>query len=141
MRLAEDRPAEIVYLRTYQIVGLYEYAEDRVEISEFLKDWPELHEFVLDHELDHVRIRREGRPFYLHMKADMDHSLALLRSRELCRQVQEFKNKTKPKGLRLSLWYLLYNLFRGFWGMILGVAWSLSPFYWGFKSLKERLIR
>lgn len=44
----------IIYVDSYSIIGSYYPKLNRIEISKYLRDFPELHSYVLGHELKHA---------------------------------------------------------------------------------------
>lgn len=98
---------EIVYLDTYFITGHYAPNLDRIELSAYLKDYPELHDFVLAHEKKHGEI---GGISWRHFIVDVRDRYRFFTDKVLWDQYCAFVKHREPINLSQHVFTVLYHL-------------------------------
>ena len=102
---------EIVHLDTWTITGQTVYDEKgraRIEISEYLKQYPELLHFVLNHEIDHAK---NGPVSWRHLWIDFRDRPKLIWDDKLREQKRQFENCRRDLSLKTQTFYLIYVFF------------------------------
>ena len=124
----------IVYVDSYAICGHTIFLKDqiRIEISSFLTQYPELHRFVLDHERKHSEFSRFS---WRHFWIDAKDRIRLVWDPTIQRQLNDFRDQMKPKGLKEILFQVLYELFGQFHAVfilmpILGLRQIINLIRW-----------
>jgi hypothetical protein len=101
----------IVYVDSYQVIGAYIPKFNRIEISVFMKDFPELQAFVLNHEKQHALIEQSHRfalPF--HLWHDIKDRTKAYWDSILFEQLVDFENLATPKSKLKLLELEVYSI-------------------------------
>jgi hypothetical protein len=102
---------EIILLDTWTITAQTVYDEKghaRVEISDYLQDFPELFKFCLDHECDHAR---HGPASLWHFWIEWRDRPKLILNDQLKNQMKEFHRKRQDPRLGTQIFYVIYLLY------------------------------
>jgi len=96
-----------------------------VEISKYLNEHKELHDFLLNHELDHAK----QKPYSLkHIWIDLRDRTKFFFNSTLLKQKHDFEQPLKPKTWKAALYLATYNIVGGLlqgFIMLFGLLWSL----------------
>jgi len=98
---------EIVEVETRTFLAHYLPTQKRIEISKFLKDFNELYEFVLKHELKHAQLKYFS---FRHIWIDIKDRTKFFLNPSLVEQMEEFQKPLQPKSLRGKLFRYIYEL-------------------------------
>jgi len=101
----------IIHLDTWTIMAHTVYDEKgqaRVEISEYLKEFPELYKFCLDHEVDHAK---HGPASLWHLWIDWRDRPKLILNDQLKNQMRAFHRKRQDLRIGTQIFYAFYALF------------------------------
>ena len=107
----------VKFLNTYLILAQYTSERDEVEISEYLKKYPELMSFCLLHELTHASFSKHS---LKHFWLDMKDRFRFFADNQLLQQWGEFRKdeifgfKETKKDLAFSISYNLLSEFSCF---------------------------
>ena len=102
---------KVNYIDTWSIFGQYDFNHNRIEISSFLKQFPELHTFCVNHELRHSEIRKKHGFSWRHYVLDIKDRFKLHNDRILSTQLMAFRNETRPKHITDFLFFFFYGFF------------------------------
>ena len=88
---------KIVYLPSYSFIAHYSLRLKQIEICEFLKEYPELHNLVLEHEKEHEELFEERRYKSLlnHVWIDLRDYRRLLNDSSLWKEYKEFRKEAR----------------------------------------------
>ena len=115
----------IVEVDTRTFLAHYIPSEDRVEISKYLHEYKELHDFCLNHELDHAK----QKPYSLrHLWIDLRDRTKFFFNTTLLKQKHNFEKPLQPKTLKAALFLGVCNLVGGLlqgFVMLFGLLWAL----------------
>jgi len=101
---------KINYLDTWSILGQYDFNHSRVEISSFLKQFPELHDFCVNHELRHAEIHKKHKFSWRHYVLDIKDRFRLHNDRTLSTQLRTFRKELKPKHIHALVFMFGYGI-------------------------------
>jgi hypothetical protein len=102
---------EIISLDSWIFVAQTVYDEKgqaRIEISEYLKEYPELYQFCLNHEIDHAK---HGPISFWHYWIDFRDRQKLIMNDDLSKQMAKFRRSRQDPRLRTQIFYVIYVLF------------------------------
>jgi hypothetical protein len=99
----------INYIDTWTILGHYDFNHDRIEISTYLKQFPELHDFCVKHELKHRRLHKQHGFTWRHYVLDIKDRFKLHNDKILSIQYRTFKEEVKPKTISALVFMIFYN--------------------------------
>jgi hypothetical protein len=102
---------EIISLDTWTITAQTVYDEKgqaRVEISEYLKEFPELYNFCLAHEVDHSK---HGPASLWHLWIEWRDRPKLILDDQLKNQMRAFHRKRVDPRLGTQIFYVIYLLY------------------------------
>ena len=99
----------INYIDTWTILGHYDFNHNRIEISSFLKQFPELHTFCVTHELKHAEIRKKYGYSWRHYLLDIKDRFKLHNNKILSTQLRSFKEEIKPKHMHALMFMFGYG--------------------------------
>jgi len=103
-------PNNIVHVTTFSIMAHVVYDHDRnprIEISEYLKEFPELYGLCLKHEKTHARY---GMFTWRHFWLDLKDRFRLRTDLKLREQLHLFQKHAQPKGIKEYVFAVLYSL-------------------------------
>ena len=100
---------KVNYVDTWFILGHYDMNHDRVEISSFLKQYPELHDFCVNHEIKHVEIYSKHKFSWRHYILDIKDRFKLHNDRTLSTQLRSFREEIKPKHIDTFVFIIFYQ--------------------------------
>lgn len=100
----------VKYFDTSAFLAHYDFNRRRIEISELVKQFPELHEFVLKHEKDHARIFEEKGFSFRHIAIDFRDRFKLYWNRTLFEQLMKFMKLREPKKMWHYCFMIFYNV-------------------------------
>ena len=98
------------YLDTTAITAHVDINRKRIEISRFLKIFPELHDFFLKHERTHARFFIEKAFIFNHIWLDYKDRFKLFSDKRLFEQFSAFQTLREPESLRMFLFMVFYNI-------------------------------
>jgi len=110
----------IIYLDTYSIVAHYDINNDRIEASEYLKMFPELHSFCIQHEMKHRELQIRHGFTWRHIWLDYKDRFKLFWDDTLRRELRGFHKFSQPKGFRGFAFIVTYT-FLGQFSMLLAL--------------------
>lgn len=129
-------PPHVVYVDSYTILGQYSPVLNRIELSLYLKSFPELHEFVLGHERKHA-----GQGALQACWLDVKDNVTLQTDPLLHGQLKELRKPIRPKTLEQKIHCYSYNFLQPWAMMLVGIPWwilklcrkywALARRYWG----------
>jgi len=105
---------EIVYVDTWFLVGQFDFIRERVEISKYLKLYPELHDFVLQHEKKHFDIYKEYGFSWRHFVIDIKDRFKLFNNRTIYNQWRKFQKQKEPRNWKEYLFMFMYQFVNAF---------------------------
>lgn len=109
---------------TRTFLAHYIPSQNRIEISQYLSEYKELHDFCLHHELDHAK----QKPYSLkHLWIDLRDRTRFFFNSTLLTQKRDFEKPLKPQTLKAALFLGVYNLFGGLlqgFIMLFGLLWA-----------------
>lgn len=108
--MTAEKP-KILCLDTWTFLAHTVYDEKgqaRIEISEYLKEYPELYKFCLDHEVEHSK---HGPVSLSHFWIDFKDRPKLILNNTLHDQQIKFNQAKQDPKLRTQIFYLLYALY------------------------------
>jgi len=104
----------IIYLDTYSMVAHYDVNNDRIEASEYLKMFPELHNFCINHEIQHQNLQIKYGFTWRHIWLDYKDRFKLFWDDTLHRQLRDFNKFTTPRGLKGFTFSIGYTILSEF---------------------------
>ena len=116
---------QVNYVDTWCILAHYDFNHSRVEISSFLKQFPELHDFCVEHESGHAEIDKKHKFSWRHYILDIKDRFKLHNDKILSTQLKTFKKEMKPKHI-----YALMFMFG--YGFITAIT-----FFFGFIEIRH----
>lgn len=90
---------KVNYIDTWTTLAHYDFNHDRIEVSSFLKQFPELHDFCVKHELGHAEIYKSLGFSWRHYTLDIKDRFRLHNSRILTTQLRVFRKESRPKSI------------------------------------------
>ena len=108
--MSELNNPKVNYVDTWFILAHYDMNHNRIEISSFLKQFPELHAFCVNHETRHAEIYKKHGFSWRHYALDIKDRFKLHNDRTLSTQLRTFKEETKPKHITTFVFMLFYSL-------------------------------
>ena len=88
---------KVNYVDTWYILAHYDFNHERVEVSSFLKQFPELHDFCVTHETKHAEIHKRHKFSWEHYMLDIKDRFRLHNSKVLSTQLRTFRKEMNPK--------------------------------------------
>jgi hypothetical protein len=101
----------IIYLDTWTLMAQTVFDEKgraRIEISEYLKEYPELYQFCLNHEVDHAK---HGPASFWHFWIEWRDRPKLILNNQLKNQMNEFHRKRQDPRITTQIFYVIYLLY------------------------------
>lgn len=124
---------EIVFVDTWMRMGFFDPKHNRIEVSKYLRQFPELYQFVIEHEIQHsLTFEEYGYSARLYWEELKDRFL-LCSNEKFFSQYMKFKRETEPKFREMPFYlgYTLINMVTSFFGLI--------PSYFVFRHLIKKL--
>ena len=129
----------IIYLDTFTMLGQMVYdtvdSTRRIELSEHLKAFPQLHAVCLSHEKEHARY---GMFSWRHSWLDLKDQFKLRVDPKLREQLRDFKKHAEPRGIKqfgFAALYVLSNVL--IWFALIPVDAGAGVLFWLKRKLKE----
>ena len=97
------------YVDTWSILAHYDFNHCRIEISSFLKQFPELHDFCVEHETKHAEIHKRHKFSWEHYVLDIKDRFRLHNSKVLSTQLRTFRKEMNPKHIHVFVFMLFYS--------------------------------
>jgi hypothetical protein len=97
---------DIIELDTRSIIGHYVPRSQRIEISKYLREYPELFTFVLEHEQKHSQLSNYS---FKHIWIDIRDRTKFFINITLIKQWIAFNKPDAPKGWKENIFIFLYN--------------------------------
>lgn len=101
---------DIIYFDTTYFIAHTDLKRERIELSEFLKLFPELHEFLLKHELNHAKIFADYGYSLRHIWLDYKDRFKLYKDPLLLEQLTSFLHLREPKKIKDYCFMLFYQI-------------------------------
>jgi hypothetical protein len=127
---------EIILLDTWTITAQTVYDEKglaRVEISDYLQDFPELFKFCLDHEVDHAK---HGPASLWHLWIEWRDRPKLILNDQLKNQMRAFHRKRVDPRLGTQIFYVIYELYCGLHALVILAPLTIAKIVIG--QIKKR---
>jgi len=112
----------IIYADTYCIIAHYLPKYHRIEASIYLKNFPNLHDFCINHEIQHALIEKKyNLPIFRHLWLDLKSRFKLYWDPTLFGELREFFSLTNRKTVKKRIEKVLYEFLTSF-TMIIGIV-------------------
>jgi hypothetical protein len=112
-----------------------EKGQARIEISEYLKEYPDLYRFCLDHEVEHSK---HGPVSLRHFWIDFRDRPKLILNNTLREQQMKFNLSKQDPRLRTQIFYLFYGLYCVVQAVIILAPLSILKFLAGLIKRKTK---
>jgi len=113
----------IIYADTYYFIAHYLPKFNRIEVSTYLKNFPNLHDFSVNHEIQHALIEKQCNfPVFRHLWLDLKDRFKLFWSPLLFKELAEFSALTNRKTIKHTIERFLYSLLSQFIMIVAVVA-------------------
>ena len=105
----ESNNPKINYVDTWYILGHYDFNHERIEISSFLKQFPELHDFCVNHETKHAEIHKKHGFSWRHYILDIKDRFRLHNDQTLSTQLKSFRKEIRVKQIHALIFMFGYG--------------------------------
>ena len=111
---------ETKYFPSYSFIAHYSLKLKQIEMSSFLKDFPELHDFVLRHEKEHAELflRRGYKGVLGQAWIDLRDHKRIMQNNVLWKDYKQFRGNMRGSKKDV-LFIIAYNLLIGFGSILL----------------------
>ena len=107
--MSELNNPKVNYVDTWFILGHYDFNHCRIEIFSFLKQFPELHTFCVNHETKHGEIHKKHGFSWRHYMLEIKDRFKLHNDKILSAQLRSFKEEIKPKHIDAFFFMFFYG--------------------------------
>jgi hypothetical protein len=137
--LSMENEVRIIYVDTFSILGqvIYDTVDltRRIEISEYVKAFPELHALCLRHEKEHARC---GMFSWRHFWLDLKVQFKLRTDLKVREQVRDFKKHVGPRDIKQFAFAVLYSVSMVLIGvLLLPVDAGAGVLFWLKRKLRH----